>query len=352
MSRALEPLRYTTRFAREVIPHVDRVMERWQDMAAEIPDPPLREQALASIGSKLFHAEGGNVFAAAAPEVADQLVPLIVALQTISDYLDNLGDRTGSLDELDFRALHQAMLDAVSSTPVSHDYYAHHSHRNDGGYLMALVRECQRIVSDLPDYALVEPIVRRHVERYCDLQVYKHLPWAEREARLVQWHAGHPDRHEALQWWEFAAACGSTLGMFALFLEAARGTTPQRVEQIDQVYFPWICGVHILLDYLIDQEEDQREGDLNFVSYYPSTQDALKGMQVLVRRGCREVRTLSDASFHKAVLEGLLGLYLTDRKVRSQGMQRFAHRLLAASTPRAWLVYGFCALWRRRHNRR
>lgn len=350
--RALEPLRYTARFAKDVIPRVDREMDHWRHFAARIPQAALREQALASIGSKLFHAEGGSVFAAADPAVAEHLVPLIVALQTISDYLDNLGDRTDSLDERDFRSLHQSMLDAVSTEPVFHDYYAHHPHKDDGGYLLALVQTCQQHVRQLPDYHLVEREVRRHVERYCDLQVYKHLPWTEREQRLIEWHKAHPDRPSGLEWWEFSAACGSTLGMFALFLEAARGTDSSRVDLISRVYFPWVCGVHILLDYLIDLEEDRIEGDLNFVSYYPSLQDALTGMRLLVRRGVKEVKRLPNSPFHMAVLEGLLGLYLTDGKVREQRMGRFAYRLMAASTLRTWLVYAYCGMWRRKHGRR
>lgn len=351
ISRSLAPLGYTVRFARNVIPMVGVEMERWTKEASRIPEPALRDQALASLRAKRFHSEGGNVFAAAEPEVADRLIPLIVALQTISDYLDNLGDRTDSLSETDFRSLHQAFLDAVSPEPIFHSYYDHHPHKDDGGYLKALVAECQGVVAALPDYHLVAKEVRRQAERYCDMQVYKHLPVPEREERLINWERNHPDRYADLDWWEFAAACGSTLGIFALFLEAARGTNAQRVATISQVYFPWVCGVHILLDYLIDQEEDRVEGDLNFVSYYPSRQAALAGMQRLVRRAEREVKRLPDSAFHITVLEGLLGLYLTDGKVREQGLASFARSLLSASSLRARLVFTYCSLWRRVHKR-
>ena len=351
VGRALKPLGYTVRFAREILPMVAAEMERWHERASGIPDPVLRRQALASLRAKRFHAEGGSVFAAAEPQLAGGLVPLIVALQTISDYLDNLVDRTGSVCEHDFRALHQAFLDALDTEPAAHDYYTYHPHKDDGGYLAALVAECRSAVRGLPDYGLVAAEVLRQAQRYCDLQVYKHLTAAEREKRLIGWERGHPDRCNELAWWEFAAACGSTLGIFALFLEAARGTNAERVAAIASVYFPWICGVHILLDYLIDQEEDRIEGDLNFVSYYASRQAALGGMQRLVREAGRQVRRLPDAPFHQAVLEGLLGLYLTDAKVREQRLRTFAIRLLSAASPRAWTVFTYCSLWRRLYGR-
>lgn len=350
LRKALEPLFYTLRFAKHVIPRVDHELDRWQRTAEAIPNPHLRNQALASIAHKRFHAQGGSVFAAATPQVAEAIVPLIVALQTISDYLDNLGDRTDSLNEEDFRALHQSMLDAVRSEPVRHDYYRFHPNRDDGGYLEELVAECQRCVAALPDYHLVEAEVVRHVERYCDLQVYKHLPLSQREKRLIEWHQTHPDRNDALMWWEFAAASGSTLGMFTLFLEAARGTTEARVARLSEVYFPWVCGLHILLDYLIDQEEDRREGDLNFVSYYPSREEALQGMSAIILRAREEIATLPDAGFHTAVLEGLLGLYLTDSKVEAQGMEAFARSLIATASGRTRLVFAYCKHWRRKYS--
>jgi tetraprenyl-beta-curcumene synthase len=46
----------------------------------------------------------------------------VVALQTISDYLDNLCDRRGSPTGR-FRQLHLAMTDALDPAGETHDYY-------------------------------------------------------------------------------------------------------------------------------------------------------------------------------------------------------------------------------------
>ena len=43
-----------------------------------------------------------------------EAIRFIVAYQTISDYLDNLCDRSTSLDPKDFSALHEAMKDALT----------------------------------------------------------------------------------------------------------------------------------------------------------------------------------------------------------------------------------------------
>src|SRR5664280_621595 len=75
----------------------------------------------------------------------------------------------------------------------------------------------------------------------------------------------------AMSWYEFAASSGSTLGIFCnvayLFNPP---TSAELISKIKEAYFPWVQGLHILLDYFIDQEEDLKGHDLNFCSYYPN----------------------------------------------------------------------------------
>ena len=61
---------------------------------------------MASIETKTFHCEGGALYALLAEAHRDDAIRFIVAYQTISDYLDNLCDRSTSLDPEDFTLLH------------------------------------------------------------------------------------------------------------------------------------------------------------------------------------------------------------------------------------------------------
>lgn len=330
------------------MPAAARELARWQRRAKAIPNPELRRQALASLRLKRFHAEGGSVYAAAAPERLEALVALIVALQTISDYLDNLCDRSVSTDPADFRQLHLAMLDAVSVGLPRHDYYALHPNRDDGGYLEALVAECQVQVATLPGYRQVEDEVCRLVGLYNDLQVFKHAKPARRRESLLAWHAPYHPRFPDLAWWEFAAATGSTLGVFALFTAAVdQHLNRDRAAAIRQAYFPWVCGLHILLDYYIDQAEDVAGGDLNLVRFYDDPDLARTRLALFYRRARREVGRLPDQPFHELIVDGLPALYLSDAKIGAQGLGRDARRLLVGAGPVSMLLFAYCALRRR-----
>ncbi|MEB3100258.1 tetraprenyl-beta-curcumene synthase family protein [Ferviditalea candida] len=339
------------RVYRYILPEVGSQLSSWREAASAIPDPELKKQAIASMTSKRFHCEGGAVYAAANLPQRHILIPLIVALQTISDYLDNLCDRSTSLDEADFRRLHQAMLDAVDPAASLHDYYAFHGEKDDGGYLDRLVKTCQSCICMLPSYAFVQEQVTEWVRLYCDLQVYKHIRLDLREAKLLEWWERYRPQYPELLWNEFAAATGSTLGVFNLFLASSdKFLTEDAVQRIRTAYFPYLCSLHILLDYLIDMDEDKRGGDLNFCSYYSGPEETEARIGMIADEARRRVGALDHPRFHRMVIEGLLALYLSDPKVKNQRKVKKISRRLMRNSPLTRLFFWINSLWIRRMN--
>lgn len=343
------PLMLMYRYYRYVLPDVRARLSEWRSAAEAIPDPELRKQALASIDSKQFHCEGGAIYAAADLANRHVLIPLIVAFQTISDYLDNLCDRSTSMDGDDFRQLHQAMLDAVDPQAAPADYYALHPETDDGDYLTKLVRTCQTCICMLPSYEAVRRDVRDLVSLYCDLQVYKHIHPEKRERALTEWWSAHSANYAEMRWNEFAAATGSTLGVFMLFLASARrDLSAEASAKIREAYFPYICGLHILLDYLIDQQEDREGGDLNFVHYYDSAEHAAERIGFIARRAGEQAKALEDARFHRMIVEGLQALYLSDPKAGTQPDVRTTRRILMQNSSFQRLFFWINSLWVRK----
>ncbi|QHW30597.1 tetraprenyl-beta-curcumene synthase family protein [Paenibacillus rhizovicinus] len=334
------PVTLMYRVYKYVLPEVRAELARLRVIAERIPDHELRVQALASMTSKQFHCEGGGIYAAGNLKRRHLLVPLIVCLQTISDYLDNLCDRSTSLDPGDFRLLHQSMLDAVNPDAPLQDYYALRAERDDGGYLHELVHTCQACVKQLPAYALVQSYVTELVGLYGDLQVYKHIVKEKREPALLAWWEQHRHTVPQLQWNEFAAATGSTLGMFMLFLTASDELcTPEDALRVRNAYFPHVCGLHILLDYLIDQEEDRIGGDLNFCNYYSNQSLLIERIGTIVEWARKDVDSLPAPRFHRMVIEGLIALYLSDPKVSGQKDVKLVSKRLMRRSPLTRLFF-------------
>ncbi|MBX6351523.1 MAG: DUF2600 family protein, partial [Clostridia bacterium] len=284
----------------------------------------------------------------APPEARAGVLRWIVALQTTSDFLDNLADRTGERSLADLRALHDAFLDGASlareprsrlAAPVGPSgYYRFHPAAEDV-YLPRLVALCREELARIPGAPSVAEEALDLAQLYVELQVRKHAP-SGRTRLLTEWFAAERERRPELAgvaWWEFAAAAGSTLGLFALLALAAgcpEGLAPPERARILRAYFPWIAALHILLDYAIDQDEDRAGGDLNLVAQYPDDDAAAAGLIRIYREARRRARELPGPA-HAAIVDGLVGLYLSDPKARSPRLRAWTRRVLAGMDPPA-----------------
>lgn len=335
------PISLMSRVYRKIMPAVHHELAYWRSRAEQIPNPELRMQALASIESKTFHCEGGAILALMANEHYKLAVKFIVAYQTISDYLDNLCDRSTSLDPADFAALHESMADAVKLESVKKNYYRFREDQEDGNYLAELSETCRSVIRELPHYGLVKDYLSELCEYYCDLQIHKHVVQEERVPRLMDWFDRYKSELPQMEWYEFSACSGSTLGIFCLVSYAMRDDFTQKdADNIRDGYFPYIQGLHILLDYFIDQEEDLEGGDLNFCFYYENQSQLFSRLTHFVEEADRHTEHLPHKSFHKMINRGLLGVYLSDEKVgRQKIVRKLAREMIKSSGGVSYFFY-------------
>jgi tetraprenyl-beta-curcumene synthase len=333
-------------FVKKVFPLIDIELHHWSTKVSHAC-PELKEQALSSIKDKRFHCQGGSIYSLYPTIRGTDFISLVVALQTISDYLDNLCDNAGIIDEQAFWQLHQAMSDALDPNAIPHDYYAFYPYKQDGDYLRQLVLACQQQVRNLPSYELVKPQIQKVACLYSSLQTYKHLDPTIRDEKMLTWIDPYLENYPQITHWEFTAATGSTLGMFMLCAAANdKNLTPQEVENISSAYFPWICGLHILLDYFIDAVEDQERGDLNFVAYYADAAQELSRLTLFVEQALLQASLLPHPAFHKLVVQGLLAMYLSDPKANGDKQKKIKHSLLKTAGGYTKFLYQLCKVLR------
>ena len=380
----------TTKMILRIQPVTHQYLQQWKQRAQNIPNPEFRKQALMSISSKTFHCEGGALYGLLARDHYKEAIKFIVAYQTISDYLDNLCDRSTSLNPDDFRALHESMLHALTpdakfpydtnlhakgyrggkeeatqaystirrgaydeankdSRMQANWYYRFRQDQDDGGYLPALVTTCQEVLRALPDYGFAAPALRQLVNVYVDLQVHKHVKTDERLPRIKAWFDQHKEDLPAMSWYEFAASSGSTLGIFCIVAYLFNPpAAAELISKIKKAYFPWVQGLHILLDYFIDQEEDRQGLDLNFCSYYPNDNILAQRLSHFYQQAQLSVSGLPDSSFHHLINRGLLSIYLADNKVSQQkNIRKVSRQVLRLGGIETIIFYLHCWVYKR-----
>ncbi|MFC5465833.1 tetraprenyl-beta-curcumene synthase family protein [Lederbergia graminis] len=349
MSLPLRPIPLMKQVYKHIIPLAHAELAHWKKRAEAIPNKELKSQALASIRDKTFHCEGGSIMALTAQNESSKAIKFIVAYQTISDYLDNLCDRSTSLDPNDFSALHESMMDALTVGAPPREYYRYRDDRDDGGYLTELMQTCQNVLADMEHYDDIKSFLLELCEYYCDLQVHKHVHIDEREERLKNWFNQHKENLPEMEWYEFSACSGSTLGIFCLVSYAMRDDfIAEHAKMIRDGYFPYIQGLHILLDYFIDQEEDRVGGDLNFCFYYPNDEKMLQRFIHFLDEADRYTKYLPDTKFHKLINRGLLGVYLSDNKVNDQkDVRMLAKKIMKRGGAVSYFFYWNGRMYRR-----
>lgn len=324
-----------------------REVKRWRRLAASIPDPGIRADALAALRDKRFNAEGAGLFAALPKRRDPILLGLLVAYQILLDYLDTVSERPAPDPLANGRQLHLALIDALDPHGRTSDYYRHHPQHGDGGYVRALVQTCRDACLSLPAYASVSSLALQAAAS-CSVQGLNHDPDPVRRDRtLEQWARGAFPRAAGVSWWELAAAASSTLGIHALLALAADPSCARRdAEEIGAAYMPWICAASTMLDSYVDEDEDAANHGHSYLAHYPSAPIAQRRTRELVRRSLLEARRLRSGSRHALIAAGMVAMYLSSDGARAPGRRSTTWAFVRAGGVVTMLLLPVLRLWR------
>ncbi len=252
-----------------VFPRVCLHIARWRRRARRIPDPVLRQLAIAALIEKRGNIEGAAAFAAFAPwSRRAQATKAASAFQAAYNLLDMLGEQPSADPVRDGERLHNALLyalgwpargtgagdvgpgagaDGTDPGVEALDWYEHHPQKADGGYLSGLLDDCREAFRSLPAYAAAAPAARAAAERIVAFQSLNLSEAQGDHAALERWARAATPAGTDLQWWETAAAAGSSLGVHALIAAGAeKGLDACEAKLLEEAYFPWIGGLHSL----------------------------------------------------------------------------------------------------------
>ncbi len=317
-----------TRFLMQVVPATQRALRRIRERARAIPDPLLRREALASIEMKSYNVAGAAVLATFLPRSSmHAYIEIVVPLESIYDYLDNLCDRHPAIAPEAFPALHQAIADACDPTAALRDYYACGPHGEDGGYLRDLVSDVQNRLRRIDGIDALVPFAREAASLYARMQSTVHGEGERRIQACRRWFDERRGAYPHLRWNEFVAATGSQFQVYApLFALLADG--PERVAPAYHAYFPNIAAIHVLLDSFIDRAEDREHDDLNLVDASDAPEDIVERLAALAADADAALRRLADPRAHRFALRIMTLFYLSHPKIEREGYTAEADAVL------------------------
>jgi tetraprenyl-beta-curcumene synthase len=333
------------------LPEVAREIRAWRSLAELIPDRPIRDDALQALERKRTHADGAALFSVLPARRDGELLRLLVAYETILDFLDNVSERHTT--EANGRELHLALVEAVEPDRPLSDYYRHHPWRDDGGYLETLVESCRRWCSSLPSFGRVRALVVQEAERMQALALNHLDDPAARDAALERWAEREFPGQRDLRWFELSGAASASLVVLALLTLATRPDVSSReVAETYAVYWPWISLTAVMLDSYADQADDAASGDHSYVAHYPDPQLAVRRLRDCIARATRGARGLSDGDRHAVIVACMVAMYLSKDSAYAPPMRATTQQLLSAGGSLTRLLFPVLRIWRALYGQR
>jgi tetraprenyl-beta-curcumene synthase len=328
------------------LPEVGRATRRWRTLAEAIPDVPIREDALYSITHKRGHADGAALFAVLPDKRNRVLLHLLVAYETIWDFLDNVSERHTT--EANGRELHLALVDALDPGRPLSDYYRHHPWNDDGGYLEELVEFCRSSCQALPSYERVRLLVVQEAWRAQVLALNHLTDPGHRDAALERWAAEEcaDDMREAT-WFELSGAASASMAVHALLAIAAEANASEwEIAATHAVYWPWISLATTMLDSYVDQADDSASGNHSYISHYPNDVRAVQRISYCIARAARDALQLPKGPRHAVIVGSMAAMYLSKDSARTQATRPDTRRLIRAGGSLARVLLPILRLWR------
>jgi tetraprenyl-beta-curcumene synthase len=347
---------------------VSGAMEAWRVRARCIPDAPTRTDALDAITRKRTHADGAALFSILPSRRHGALLTLLVAYQTVWDFLDGVSERGAVVGEHNGRRLHRALVEALDPPGQVCNHYRHHPHRDDGGYMRALIAACREACSQLPAYELVRPLVLAEAAR-CGIQSLNHeLDPGARERALRTWavrehnradedgRAGEHDRADErsrtereakLSWFELTAAASASLIPHVLLALAAEPLCePQDVAAACAAYLPWASLATTMLDSYTDLSEDAQAEAHSYISHYGDREEAISRLREIVDRAMRSAGDLRAGSRHAVIVGCIVAMYLSKDSTRAADTRATTQSLVDAGGSLVRVLLPLLRAWR------
>lgn len=329
------------------LPSVARHVRRWQALAAQIPDAPIRDEALAALRKKRSHIDGAALFSIIPRVRKPALLGLLVAYEIIWDFLDSINERSATSGLANGLELHGALVAGIDPSQPQSSYFQHCAWRDDGGYLQALVAACRTCCGRSPSYIFAREHLIREAIRGQICAINHDPDPGRRDSALEMWakHEMHPA--DDTLWFELTAAASTDLTIFALLAASSEATcVASQMHSLSRAYFPWASSLAAMLDSYVDQEEDAANRDHNYFAHYHTPEHGTQRICALMRRSLLEARTLSAGEKHTLIVASMFAMYLSKSSAISPATQATTRRMVESGGSLTHVLHPILRLWR------
>lgn len=253
---------------------------------------------------------------------SENTINFIASFHAIDLYVYSLCTSFRKKDEFLFGTLYNSLRDAVDPKRKISVEQTVCLQKGDVQNITRLIEQCRIHIEMLPSYGVVIGQLKKFIQMYSAFRIYSLLDKDTREKKIETWAERYHDENVGISRWEMSAASNSTLLILVLFACAHDPhLTGEEVDNICSSYFPWICGLQVLLHDFVNASEDLQQGKPNLTCYYKNLKMCEERISVFIERALESCNSLKYPHFHRTLVKGIIAIYLSTPKA-FHGMNR------------------------------
>lgn len=173
--------------------------------------------------------------------------------------------------------------------------------------------QCRLQLALLPSYKQAAGIIKKYMQLYIDLQSHRHYPQVISIEALKTWSGNHLEYRDGISWWEFCASSDTFLGIAAMYAAASvPGISDEEISALDELCFPWLCGLVSMLDSAVSARSAIGTDELNFSSFYDNLKQCEDRIIFFACRAMEACIKLKDSSLYMLIIKAMTSLYISD----------------------------------------
>lgn len=340
MSDLMNCINFMKKYSNTVYPIVTRRIYEYSQYTNQIKSNSIKSYAREALDKNKFDLVVSSIFTLYPNVDISLATEVIFAFQAIIQYLDTICSHYSNNTEPFLKMIFSSLKDA---TNIRSDdfikYFTFFPSKDDNGYLSILVEKCRQKVLLLPSFNVVRDYIVTYLTLFIDLQVTKYSSHEDNmEINLQSWSSAYGQKYTDISNWEFCLSVDSPLTLqLLLALATDPDLTAQELENINNAFFPWICGIQKILEGYLNYNDSLFSRDINYIFYYTNLKEYEDRITYFINKAYENRNPYFKN--YRCIIKILLSIYVKHPKAEV-GMNKITNKVLLKAGGRGMFICG------------
>lgn len=339
MGNLIDCIKFSKKYNKTVYPIVNKRINEYRMYTNRIKTHSMKSYALEALDKNSFDLEVSSIYTLYPNIDVVYATEVIFSFQAIVQYLNTISEHSSAATEPFIKLIFSSLKDATNLRSEAYErYFTFFPSKDDDGYLSILVEKCRQKVRLLPSFDIIRDSLSTYLALFIDLQVTKYYSEdPDREINLLSWSRAHGQKYPDISNWEYCMSIDSPLSLqFLLALATNPDLTEQDVENMNNAFFPWICGLQSILEGYLNYSDNLFSRNSNSIFHYRNLKE-YEDRIIYFINSAYEIE-IPHRNNYFSILRILISIYATHPKA-NDGMNKLTSKKILQAGGRGMFLF-------------